>query len=293
MKPIDIAIALMVMGIWGFNFVVVKVGVGDVPPILLVALRFMLVAAILLPFVAVPRDRMVPLFVLSVVFGTLHFGLMFSGVGGLDAGTAAVAIQLQVPFAAILGAVMLNDRPGWRRISGMVFAFAGVVVLSGEPRVQDNLAALVLVIAASFAWAVSNFMIKRLGPIDGFQLNAWVALFAVPQLLLSSWLLEEGQWDALTHLGWETVACLLYMAVLTTILGYGMWYRLIITYPVSQTIPFTLLVPGIGVLSGVLALGEEPTWRLLAGGLMTVIGVAVIVIRRPQTIDGNAPGQTS
>jgi O-acetylserine/cysteine efflux transporter len=282
-RPLHLLGFLAVMTVWGGNFVVAKIGLEQLPPILLVALRFMLVAAVLVPLVKVPRGQLGGIAVVSVVLGVLHFSLMFTGLRGIDASTAAISIQLQVPFAALLAALVFGEKLGWRRALGMAIAFCGVAIIAGEPRLQGAYGSLALVISAALVWAVANVLVKRLGDIDGTQLNAWMALFAFPQLLLASFLLEGGQWAALASADWGTVAwVLVYQALAVVALGYGLWYTLLGRYDVNIAMPFTLLVPPIGVLSGVVFLEETLTWAFLGGGALTVIGVGIVTIRRPR-----------
>ncbi len=280
------------MALWGFNLVAAKLGMRELPPIFLIALRFALVALMLVWFVRPPWERMGRILALSVTLGGLHFSLMFTGLARVDASTAAIAIQLQVPFAALLAAWVFGDRLGWRRLSGMLVAFLGVALIAGTPRVSQSLDGLGLVLAAGFVWAVAAIQIKRLGPINGFALNGWVALFAAPQLFLASLLVEGPHWEALARATWMGWGAILYMAVLVTIVGYGLWYRLLARYDVNQAMPFTLLVPVFGVLSGVLVLGEPLTWQMLIGGVLTLTGVALIVLRRPALLPRPAAGVT-
>jgi O-acetylserine/cysteine efflux transporter len=272
--------ALIVMVIWGFNFAVAKFGLRDFSPIFLMCLRFVGVAALLLPFVRIPRGQMKEIFILSVLLGSLHFPLMFTGLTGVDAATASIAIQLQVPFSSILAAVLYRDKLGWKRGLGMAISFGGVIVIAGEPRALDNTFYLGLVIAAALVFSIVNIQIKRIGNINGFTLNGWMALMAAPQLLVATLVMETGQWQQLTSatwLGWSSIA---YMAVMVTIVSYLMWYPLVRKYPVNQTMPWTLLAPVFGVLSGILVLGEPMTPAMVVGGALTLVGVAVIVIRK-------------
>lgn len=288
MRPLDFGLILVVMVIWGLNFVAAKWGLAQIPPIFLMALRFGLVAALLLPFVKLPREKLGGIAALSFTLGCVHFSLMFTGLRDTDAAAAAIAIQSQVPFAALLAAILFKDRLGWRRAAGMALAFAGIVIIAGEPRFFANLMPLLIVIAASFMWAVANIQIKQLGPVDGFALNAYLGLFAAPQLLAVSAVLESGQIDALLHADWRAYGSLVFMAVMVTIITYAMWYRLLRRYSVNQVMPFTLLVPIFGVLSAVLLLDEPFGWRLALGGVATIAGVAIIVLRRPRLADPEA-----
>jgi O-acetylserine/cysteine efflux transporter len=284
-KPADLAIALAVMLMWGLNFVMAKIGLEHWPPIFFVMLRFALVAAFLLPFVRLPRAHLPRLLALSVVLGSLHFPMMFTAMQTLDAGTAAVVVQLQVPFAALLGHFIYQDRLGWRSIVGMALAFGGVLLITGEPRLSGQLFAVGLVVVAAFMFAIANIQMKGLGDLDGNSINAWTSLFAAPQLLAISLVLESGHVAALREATWDAIAALLYQVVIMVIISYALWYRLLRTYSVGQVMPLTLLLPILGVLSGVLLLGEPMSWQKAAGGMLTVLGVGVIVIRRARVAE--------
>jgi O-acetylserine/cysteine efflux transporter len=276
---------LAVTVVWGFNFAVVKTGLSTMPPIAFVALRFAIVGVMLLPWLGWPQRRFPDLVLLSVILGVVHFSLLFTGMRGLDVATASIAIQLQVPFAAILAAIFFRETLHWRRLTGMAIAFAGVVLIAGEPRLSGNLLPLFLVIAAACTWASATIQIKRIGDgVDVLALNGWVALLAAPQLALLSWAIEDGQLAAIVAADWRLWLSVAFQALLVTIFGYSIWYRLMRRFSVNQVMPFTLLVPLFGVLSGVIFFDDQLTLLMIIGGLCTIVGVAIIVIRRPRVI---------
>ncbi len=274
------------MVIWGVNFVVAKIGVAHMPPLMLIGLRFLLLGLILVPFVPFPRGKMRQIAALSVVLGTVHFGLMFTGLQGIDASVASIAIQIQVPFASLLAAIFLKDVLGWRRLVGMALAFGGIVLIAGEPRMQTSLVSLGFVLAASFVWAVSNIQVKFLGKINSLSLTAWLGLLSAPQLLFWSVVLEDGQIASVVNSSWEPWFAIVFMTIFVSLVGYGIWYYLVPRYSLNQTMPFTLTVPVFGVLSGVLFLDEELTLMMVLGGCMTIAGVGVIILRRPKIAEG-------
>lgn len=283
-QPVHILLLVMVTLIWGLNFVVAKVGIEQFPPIFMMTLRWALVGLLFAPFAKRPRGRWRAVFLVSFTLGFLHFAMMFTGLKDIDAATAAIAIQLQVPFAALLAALFLNDSLGWRRVAGMAIAFAGVAIIAGEPRLEGNYLALALVIGAACIWSVANIQIKAMGELDGMALNAWIGILAAPQLLLASLALEEGQWAALTTADWRGWAAVLYQSFVVVALGYGTWYWLLNRYKVNQVMPFMLLVPFFGVLGGVVFLSEPLTRALVGGGLLTIVGVGIIILRRPKLV---------
>jgi len=282
MRPADLALAIMVMLIWGLNLVFSKIGIGQIPPLLFVALRFALAAVLLLPFVKIPPRHLIkPIFAVAVTMGLLHFSFMFLGLDGIDPATAAIAINLQVPFSAALAAIFFKDRLGWRRTIGAAIAILGVGVVAGEPRLAGQLVPLGLVVAATLLWAIAMIQIKKMPRVDGMQLNAWVSALAAPMLLTASLLFEDGQWAALRDADWQGYGAVIYNAAAVFIFSYGVWYHLLRRYPVNVTMPLTLLVPVFAVIFSVLLVDNPLTVAMIVGGLITLFGVAVIVLYQP------------
>ena len=286
MLPQHLAMMVIVQILWGANFAVAKFGLDSFAPIFFVALRFTLVAVLLVFVVGLPKFSMLKrLLPLSITLGVMHFTLMFLGMAELDAATSSIAIQLQTPFAAVLAVFFLGESLGWRRIAGMITAFAGVMLIAGEPRFSDDPWPLLSVVGAALAWAIANIQIKLLGDdIDAVTLNGWIALLAAPQLLIASWLIEGPQWQNIPDATWMSWAALLFQAIVIAIFTYWIWYNMMRRYPVNQVIPFTLLLPLIGVAAGALMRDETVTWQMIVGGLATVSGVGIIVLRRPATV---------
>jgi O-acetylserine/cysteine efflux transporter len=283
MSPRDSLQAVFVTAVWGLNFVVGKWALAEFPPLLTMGLRFSLVALLLLPFVKTPWADLKRIALLSFTLGLVHFGTMFSGLAGTDAGLASILVQSQVAFTAIIAAAFFKDWPVPRQWIGMALAFFGIWLALGEPRIGGSDAFHIgLILVASFVWAVANFQMKALGHVDGFALNAYMALLAVPQLLLASAAIETGQITAIANASiwaWIGVA---YMACLVTITTYWMWYRLLRRYSVGQVMPYSLLIPIFGILAGAVMMGDPFGWRTAAGALVTVAGVGAITLQRRQ-----------
>jgi O-acetylserine/cysteine efflux transporter len=287
MKPIDILIAVTVPVVWGLGLVFAKPAVDQFPPILLMALRFTVSALALVWFVRIPRASLRWLFIAALVGSTLQYGLTFNGLKLLDASTTALIVQAEVPFVTLIAAVFFGERMGSRRILGMVIAFAGVYLVTGEPRIQDQGLGIALVLGGAFAWALGRVMVRHLGEIGGMTAIAGVSVFAAPQLFLASALVERGQVAALVNAGLSVWATVLYLGLVMTALGYTCWYHVLGRYEVNRVAPFLLLVPVVSVLGGALLLGEALTPTILTGGAIIISGVALLVIeRRPEVAAG-------
>jgi O-acetylserine/cysteine efflux transporter len=280
MTFVQIACAIAVPLLWGLQFVAIKVGVTEFPPLFFLALRFTAISLLLIPFVKRPtRQQFGPIAVISVFLGGLNFGLFFIGLRLGSGSMSAVAYQLATPFAILLAWPLLAEKPSLTTFAGVLLAFVGVVVLAAGPGLSGNALSLLLVVAAAFAFAVSNVLTKRHGPFDALMLMGWSSLLTIPQVLLVSLLIEHGQLASLAaadQRGWLALA---YTIFVGGIVGFGLWFWLIGRCSMSRIAPFGLLLPVFAVMSSVLFLGDRVTPQLIAGGLLTICGVAVTQVR--------------
>lgn len=291
MKPTHILLALVCAALWGYGFVPSKYGAAHMPPLLFLALRYLLIVACTIWFVPLPRGHWRTLVFYSLSLGVGHFALLYIGLRlGVEATTAAIIWLSQVPLTTLLAFVVLGDRPTLRTIVGMAIALAGSASLIAEPRIAGEPVAITLVVLSCVMWAVAAIQAKRLPQLSPLALNAWMALISLPVLIALSLILETDQYREWLVPDWRLHASLVYMAVLSSIVGYGIWFYLLRRHPVSRTAPFLLLVPIIGAISSVATLGDPITWRTAISGLITLAGVALIVIRRP-AIAAGAPAE--
>ncbi|SDI37523.1 O-acetylserine/cysteine efflux transporter [Pseudomonas delhiensis] len=276
-----ILLALLVTLIWGVNFVIIKVGLHDFPPLLFCALRFALAA---LPLVFLRGPLPAPFWrivQIGVLLGVVKFGLLFVGMHlGMPAGLSSLVLQSQVFFTVLIAAAFLGERPSRRALAGLAVAAAGLLLIGLERPLGDSLLAFALVMAAALAWAFSNIATKRSGASDMLRLISWVSLIPPLPLLALSWLFEGPQAisAALTGIRWEGMGALLYIAFLATTVGFGLWSFLLRHYPASQVTPFALAVPVSGLLSGWLLLGERLTAQDWLACALVFVGLAVTVL---------------
>ncbi len=267
-----VAVALL----WGMGFVVAKSAMSHFPPVFLMALRFALAALCLIWFFRPPWPLLTAIFGVALIGTTLQYSLTFTGLAGIDVSTAALLVQLEVPFAILLAWVVFRDRITMRQFAGIWLAFAGIVYIIGEPRLHGSVPHIVMIIGGAFVWAVGQILVKRLGQVGGFVLITWMAVMATPQLMVASLLLESGQLAAIRSASLEIWAAVAYLGVGMTVLAYAMWYRLLGLYPVSRVMPFLLLLPLTSVAGGVLALGDNLTVNMIVGGAAILLGIAII-----------------
>ena len=282
MKPLDTLSAISVAIIWGMGFVIAKAAMEHFSPILLMALRFTLTALYMIWFFRPDPKLFNKLFWIAFVSAAIQYSLTFTGVSGIDASTAALLIQLEVPFAILLAAVLLGDKLTIRQGVGVSLAFCGAILIVGEPKLANNMRYVLMVIGGGFAWSLGQIMIKIMGVSGGFSLISSVAVFAAPQLFIASYLLEDNQIDQIITASPAAWAAVVYLGLVMTALGYAMWYRLLGLYDVNMVMPFLLLLPVASVVGGYLFLDEILTTKIAIGGLLALAGVAIITVRIKQ-----------
>ena len=286
-------LALCVPLLWSLGFTFSKAGLNELPPLLLMGLRFTLTALVLVWFVPRPKGRYLDIFWIAVVSATLQYGLTFYGLSMIDASLAIIVVQLEVPFGVLIAAIVLNERPGLARIVGIGLAMFGVAVIAGQPSFDGRVLGMLLTASGAFVWAIGQIMVKRLnGSVQGFTLIAWVGVFAGPQMLVASAFIETGQIEAMRSATWVAWGTVLYLAFVMTALGYGIWYTVLSRNPVSKVMPVLLLLPVFTVIESILILGESPSLLVLLGGCIVLEGVAIILLAdiRPRRTGAAADG---
>jgi O-acetylserine/cysteine efflux transporter len=276
--------AAAVAALWGGNFVAAKIALGTWPPFLLLGIRFVLVALILSPLLFQGRPKNLrQILLLSFLLGTLHFSLMFGAIwAGLDVSSGIIATQLGVPFSCLLGSIVFGERIGRWRSLGMLVSFIGIFVIAGTPKISGTFWQFGISCTAAFAWAVANAVMKRMGEVNIMQLLAWISVLCIPQYAVLSLLFDHDQWVLVQLADWHVWLALAYTAVFSTIVAYGMWYRLLGRFPVSHIAPYQMLVPVFGLAIAQFFFAEPLTLQFLIGGALTLAGVGVIIVRQPR-----------
>lgn len=274
----DIGLAILVVAIWGFNFVVIKVGLKEIPPILLCALRFFLSAFPAVFFIKRPAVPFRSVMAFGLVMFASQFALLFSGMyAGTTAGMASLVLQVHVFFTVALAVVFLAEQPSVWQIIGALTAFSGIGLVAAHTGGEISALGLILIVAAAASWGIGNLIAKKLGKVDMLALVVWGSLVAWPPLLLLSYLLDQSSWslEGMAHLSWPTIGAVGYITYLSTLLGFAVWSWLLSHYPAATVAPFTLLVPVFGFTSSALALGEPLYPWKLAAAVLIIAGLCI------------------
>jgi O-acetylserine/cysteine efflux transporter len=295
----DGLLALLVVVVWGLNFVVIKVGLHNMPPLMLAGLRFLLVAFPALFFVARPKIpfRLLLGYGLTISFG--QFAFLFCAINfGMPAGLASLVLQAQAFFTIILGALVFGERLQGKQLVGIALAVVGVLVLAEASLNGQHVAVLgfLLNLAAAFCWASGNIFNKKIMQLETrpavMSLVVWSALIPIVPFMVASYLLDGPtvMLHSLVTLDLTTILSLIYLAFVATIVGYGIWGALLGRYETWRVAPLSLLVPVVGIASAALLLDEKLGALQLVGALLVMAGLYINVfglrLRRATRVRG-------
>ena len=273
----DIGLAVLVQVIWGVGFTLMKPAMGAFPPLLFIALVYAIIALVATPLAPRSRTPFWWMMLIAALGGSAQSCLLAFGLTMLPATTSNLLLQLTVPFAVLMSWAARIDQPSLRNGIGCVVALAGVAVVIGAPGESNSWLGIAMIAIAAFSWALAQILIRLRCSDSGATFYAAMARHAWPQALIASLLFERDQ------LGWIARATindwigLVAIALIGFAGGYMLWYRLLVRNRIDQLLPFSLLMPPVGVTTGVLYLGESLRNSLLLGGGIILLGLAVIV----------------
>jgi O-acetylserine/cysteine efflux transporter len=277
MKPKTLFLALAAPLCFGTGLTLAKPAVVHFPPIFMMLLAYSTVAIIML--LTIREKIKTPwrsMLLISSTAVTLQGALLFLGLKGLEATTANLVLQTQVPMAVFLGWLIGGETLSSRKIIGTGIALVGVAIVIGLPHEKPPLWPVTLVIIGAFVWALGQVLIQKLSRDSGIvQLKA-NALYAVPQLAVVTALLETGQWQAVQTAGVIEWATLAFVAIVGFYIAYIAWYSLLRLVRMDEAAPFILLMTPIGLLTAVIVLGERMSLVQIMGATVLLVGLAIV-----------------
>lgn len=280
MAPKDLLLALIVIIAWGVNFVVIKVGLDGLPPMLLGALRFALVA---FPAILLVKRPKLPLRWLVAYGATIslgQFAFLFEAMAhGMPPGLASLVLQAQAFFTLFFAALFLGEKLRAASLLGLIIAAGGLALIGFDNSAATPLVAVVLTLCGAAMWAMGNIITRRFGNINLVGLVVWGALIPPIPFFILSWYLEGPAVieQSLLNIRLSSILSLAYLAFVATMLGYSLWSKLLSRYPAGKVAPFSLLVPVIGLASAALLLNERLSHLQWLGGLLVMAGLAINV----------------
>lgn len=288
----ELLLALAVVFVWGTNFVVIKIGLGDFPPLLFATLRFLFAALPWVLFIRRPPVRWRYLAGFGLFLGVGQFGLLFIAMrADITPGLASLVMQTQVFFTVALSLWLFREHLHARNLAGLALAVAGLVLIGANLDAATTPLGLALVLLAALCWAGANVTVKYAarahGKVDALGFMVWSSLFSVPPLAALSLALEgtEAIGTALAQAGWGAWGAVAWQSLGNTLFGFGAWNWLLARHSAAVFTPTALLVPVFGMAAASLVLHEPmQAWKLVAAALI-VAGLAVNMfggyLRRP------------
>jgi drug/metabolite transporter (DMT)-like permease len=285
MKPLLVWLLLCI--VWGTTWIFIKLGLADLPPISFAALRFTVACLILLPIIFLqkiefPKGKKIWLiiFVTGILQFFFNYGLLFWGEQYITSGLAAV-LQATIPaFGLVLARIYVGEQITGLKIFSILLGLAGVAVifreqlsLNGQMAFLGSLA----VVVGAFGAAYASVLTKA----KGGGLNPASLVFG--QMLIGSfplWLVgfaTEG--DPFNfHWTWQAVICVLYLAIIGSIVAFWLYYWLLSKIDVTRAMMISFVTPLVAVFVGSF-FGEKLDIQTLLGGLLILLSVFLIVIR--------------
>jgi O-acetylserine/cysteine efflux transporter len=276
-------LALLVVLLWGVNFVAIDIGLHGIPPLLLLAMRFVVVSLPAVFFVKRPGIGWRQVLLIGAFLSFGQFALLYLALAiGLPPGLSSLLAQTQIVFTVVVSALLLRENPSRRQVIGILIGMAGLAVVVIGHSYASPWLPIVVALSSALSWAIGNVLARRAQASSGLSLVVWSGL-VVPIPAFGLALLVNGApvvFGALAHLSLAGILSTVYTAVFASLVGYTIWNSLLARYPTSAVVPFTLLVPIIGIITAAIVFHEQPAISELVGGAIMLSGLAVAVIRR-------------
>lgn len=270
--------------VWALNVVVSKIAIADLasPPLFYALLRSVIVALVLIPLLRPLPARLWQVLVVGLAISGGSFALLFMGLETASPSAAGVVSLSGAPMTVLFAILFLGERVRWRRGLGIGLAFGGVLfAMAGENQMETS-TGLLLVFVSAIVGALGTVFVKRL-EISSIRLQAWAAVASVAVLLPLTFTLETGQVASLANSPWKLAGCLLFAGVIVSIGAHTAYYRMMQEYDANLVVPLTLFTPILTILFGAWLTGDAIGGRLVAGGAIALVGVAIIVLRPSET----------
>ena len=274
----DIVIAILVPVTLGFGFAIAKPAMQQFPPFLLMGLRFCITASILIWWFPIPKGLFKDLIIVSFIGSTLQYALTYSGLNMIDASSAVLLVQVEVPAGVILAYFLLKEKPGIKNIIGICISFFGVYILTGAPSLEGKFIGILLTLTGATTWAYGAVLAKPLSEkMNPLALTAWLALFSGPPLIIASNIYDGNMMNYFRSASLTSWIIVAYIGLIMQPVSYGCWYYVLKRHPVYKVLPVMMLLPITGLVASIFLLGEEPGKYILIGGTIILIGVGMIL----------------
>ena len=212
----------------------------------------------------------------------MQYSITYTGLNYIEASSAVLLVQMEVPFGVIFAYFMLKEKPTLRALIGITIAFIGVYILTGSPNLDGKFFGIALTILGSAIWALGQVIVKPLSKeINPLALVAWLALFSGPILISLSAIIDGNTINYLTKASFDHWLIAIYIGFFMQPITYGCFYYVLKNNPLYKVLPIvTMGIPPTGLLAAIFLLGEKPTAELFIGGAIIIFGVIMIVFTK-------------
>ena len=272
--------SILVVLSWGLNFAISKIGLAEIPPFLLLSIRFGLAGFIFLPFAKFDRKNLFSLLKIGLTFNVGHYGFIFVALSILPGSAVAIIMQSQVPIAIFLSYLFLQEKMSLKQSFGIIFAIIGILLIYGIPEL--NFVGLSLGLLGSFCWGITQILMKKTPNINKATYIAGTHLLSAPFLLIFSFIFEKRiDWGVVNL---SSLGGVLFYQVIILSLSMALWQDLISKHGVNKISPFSLLQVVFALAGTFFILHEPLTPLILLGAGLTIVGVHFAAMKKEEKI---------
>ena len=252
----------------------------SVPPILMGSLRMLIVCICLIPFwrFKIPNKKYwFPLFIFSICMGFLTNFFMTLSLKAADiVSPIIIGSQLAIPFAILLSSFFLKEKVNYKKWILIFSSFFGVILLSFDPLIKDEIFSLFLVSFMAFFYASAQVFSRYLKELDVSLTNSLMALCGFLCLITTSYIFEGNTFENIININIKSWLLILHSAIFVSIGAHMSMFYLYKIYPVNQVFPFYALFPIFGILQTMVIFNEIPTYTIIIGGVIVITSIYLL-----------------
>jgi len=280
--PLPLLVAAFCL-LWSSAFAVAKLAIADCPPLILLAMRFLIAGVLMLGAAAVHgvpwslgrRDLLI-FAALGIANQAVYLGLGYVGMLTVSSGLSALVISANPVLTAVLAAAFLDERMTWRKTAGLLLGIGGVafVVESRLVGGAEHSGGIVFTIAALISLVGGTILFKRLAPHGGLWIGNGVQSLSAGLALSPLAFAVESVGDVVPS--WRLLAAFMYLVAFVSVFAYLLWFHLLTVSSATAASSYHFMMPPLGMLSGWLLLDEQVAFTDLIGVVPVAIGIYLV-----------------
>ena len=271
MKFSTVVLALLAVAIWGFHPAVGKLGLLEIPPFAFLTIRYTLISLIFLPFARPTKKELVQLFFVAMTSNVIYNAFCYFAYTKLSPSAAILLLQTEAPIAILMACLLSGEKINWRQALAIFFAFCGVIIVLGVPKI--HVWGALAILGCSVSWGICLLIFKE---TKGMQIKTFLAysyFFAVPFAAFGAFEIEHYHFKKLLDINWKIAGCFLFYEVVLLSVANVVWRLLVAENGINKIAPFGMLTLIFGILGGILLFNDKITWHIVIGGIFVTLGV--------------------